>query len=282
MECGRRTIPLANDQFCKGGGLKADISIDWSRYAKAYDYMCAINPYYQENLDLFQEWFRELNLEAGSLVVEVGAGTGNFICRALQVGPDLQYIHWDLDSVMNEVARKKYEVIGASVQIVEEDVEKLDQALDRCDVMLAINCVYSFDNPSKFLDDAYECIHPGGYLFCIDLGRPLGIGSWSKHLFWRCVKDYGFLQALVIVYKLKDVILQNRNIDRAQEAGKINEHSLDSFSRQFEASGFTVEKSGVCYWGKCDLVIARKPIGISVEFGDPGAQPTLTSEAVLV
>ncbi|NCF32998.1 MAG: hypothetical protein GWP50_05455, partial [Proteobacteria bacterium] len=54
--------------------------INWAQYALDYDAMCAANPAYEENLQHLVSRVDAWHLPADAKVLDIGAGTGAFIC----------------------------------------------------------------------------------------------------------------------------------------------------------------------------------------------------------
>ena len=56
--------------------------VSWSAYAAAYDLMAEHNPAYQSLVSDFQDVIQGWSMEPDSIILDVGAGTGNFSIRS--------------------------------------------------------------------------------------------------------------------------------------------------------------------------------------------------------
>ena len=236
--------------------------VSWWKYGKAYDLLCSINPYYEENLAHFGSWFRSIPLPSGSLVCEIGAGTGNVMMRAAEMRPEVSYVHWDWNSVMNELARTKYGVAGfTNVEIVSKDLALFPAGRGPFDLIIAVNCLYTLGEVGPTLDSIRNSLKPDGMFYCIDIGRPLDTYSWARELFLRSLKQRGFFKTIGLLFRLRQAVIQNKAIDKSQSSGAFWEHSPDSFKRAMEIAGFAILEQGICYRDICDWAICTPAIG---------------------
>ena len=72
--------------------------IDWARYAEDYDAVCLVSPAYQENLRHLTDRIERWRLPSGSKVLDIGAGTGSFICAIGEKLPEAQFTHVDFSA----------------------------------------------------------------------------------------------------------------------------------------------------------------------------------------
>lgn len=86
--------------------------VDWRSYAAVYDLMAEINPAYQELVDAYRRFATQLWLHPDDLLLELGAGTGNFSLVAADEWPKCRVLHVDANEGMNDQARRKREALG--------------------------------------------------------------------------------------------------------------------------------------------------------------------------
>ena len=245
---------------------KSPSEVSWWKYAEAYDLLCSINPYYQENLDSFRQWFSQLEIRPGSNICEIGAGTGNFLFEAAKLRPDLVFTHWDWNSSMNEIASRKYKTLSATtINVTSSDLAAYPLDQGPFDAVIAVNTLYTLSAPNEFLEKIIESLKVGGVLFCIDLGRPLDTFEWAKDLAKRSLRKDGIVHTLKLVFKLREAIWQNKAIDRSQLTGRYWEHTPEAFRGVMEDVGFEVITQAVCYREKCDLVVAKRIADVELD-----------------
>lgn len=84
---------------------RPDTRVDWRSYAAVYDVMAEANPAYQALVDDYRAFVGRLRLRSGDVLVDVGAGTGNFALTAADAWPQCHVLHVDADDAMNHLAR---------------------------------------------------------------------------------------------------------------------------------------------------------------------------------
>lgn len=234
--------------------------VSWWDYATAYDLLCDHNPHYQQNLNDFKVWLSSTNLDDGIRICEVGAGTGNFLRAAGSVYPNAEFYHWDWNSTMNAIALDKYNETKIAVEIHNSDISDFPGDLPQQDVMLALNSLYTFPDPVAILEKAYALLKPGGWLYTIDIGRPLKVGAWAGDLLRHNLRTIGVRQTAYRLYRMRHAILANQSIDNKLSNGSYWQHKTDEFGRLLESLGFKVTKLESCYRDCADRAICRKPI----------------------
>ena len=81
--------------------------VAWTRYATAYDWLLLHDAAYREILSDFEEECGSWTLRDDEIIVDIGAGTGNFSIAAARTHPATQVIHIDADKAMNAAAADK-------------------------------------------------------------------------------------------------------------------------------------------------------------------------------
>ena len=168
----------------------------WWEYARSYDLLCETNYHYQDLLQKYESWLREEMSSRGLLdkpatICDIGAGTGNFLLRAAKIVPHARLIHWDWNSAMNDLARKKYNKAGIPVEIVGKRAAELNNVDFNCDVLLLVNALYSMPNRKQVLANCRRIVAPCGKIYIIDTGRPINPMAFGSDLFLYLTKQKG-------------------------------------------------------------------------------------------
>jgi SAM-dependent methyltransferase len=166
---------------------------------------------------------------------------------------------------MNAIALQKYRSAGKEVSIQSCDLRDFPSNGEPFDVIVAVNCLYTLEEPEVVLGKLFDRLEPGGYLFCIDLGRSIDTASWVKELVKHSVNVRGLIHTVRLAISLRQAFLENLSIEKAQNAGKFWEHSPDEFRQLFERRGFSIVQQSVCYRDKCDQIVGQRPPSISVD-----------------
>ncbi len=233
--------------------------VRWDEYAQAYDVMCASNPAYQSNIDLFREWISTIALPANAKICDVGAGTGNYALELARRFPDARVIHLDSDPMMNRAASRKYRGAGAvNVEFKTSSAGDAAFTADNFDLIVCINALYTFPDTKSVLERFRSWLKPTSLLFLIDLGRPMDVADWSRYIVASSLKAHGISATVKSFIKGRKAIGQNRLIRREQDHGRYWLHSPQEFRSVISAAGFDVLDLQTCYRGVCDLAVARK------------------------
>ena len=234
-------------------------TVAWDRYAQAYDVMCSVNPAYQSNLRHFTNWIEAVQLPKNAKICDVGAGTGNYARELGLRYPHADVCHLDWDPVMNRLASRKYRESGIrNIGFEIGDVQNTSFEVSSLDLIVCVNSLYSFVEYSSALLRMRAWLKRGGYLYVIDLGRPINVSDWSQYMIRSSLKDLGLLGTIGAFFRGREAITQNRRIRRSQDLGKFWVHSTQDFERALQHAGLSVEEIGTCYRGDCDYAICTK------------------------
>lgn len=265
----KRDLPMST-QVVEPKDLGVDQELSWTRYAAQYDLMCQLNPAYAENIESLLQAVQNWNLPKNATICDIGAGTGNFISALCTRHRDFQFIHVDSDEAMNSKAREKYSRIqNANVQILEQPVGRIALPENSVDVVLAINSLYTMDEPLVIVRRAMQWLKPSGKFFVIDWGRENQLIDWGIYVFRHAVRNHGLVKAIRYMKESREVAIQNRNLKRNFQIGAAWKHSTDEFRASLESCGLVVEQCRSCYRGYCDMAICSTPIN-----GSPSARLT--------
>jgi len=232
--------------------------MNWDAYAEHYDQMCEMNPAYQENIELLLQRLPRWNLPKQSVVCDIGAGTGNYICAIAKHFEAGEIFHIDFDARMNEFARAKYLTNGISnVSIVQNHVLNYEMPSSSVDLVICINSIYAVYPQTAVLEKARRWLKPGGVFFAIDFGRKQRTLDWALYLFRESMRSKqvgkyakGFIEG-------REVMTQNRQTTAGQKTGRYWLHSTEAFGSSLETAGFRIEELFPCYRGYADLAVCR-------------------------
>jgi len=249
--------------------------VDWRSYASVYDDMAAINPAYAELVARYRGFLASRELSAGDLIVDLGAGTGNFSLEAAALWPGCRVLHVDADEGMNARAAVKREERGLrNLEILSADADAFAVKDGSASVVTAVHALYTFRDPDAVVRRIYDWLRPGGMVFACDPGRVIDVRDWARYLFRASLLDRGLWHTARVFYRAREVARQNRRIASAQTRGTYWLHDLSSFRGTFEAAGFVVQNSWVTYRGISDALLAVKPES------DPAAEAHHPSAAI--
>jgi len=234
--------------------------VSWWDYATAYDLLCQYNYHYQALKTEFTSWLRaEFSAsEAQISICELGAGTGNFLIEAKRTLENAAITHWDWNSEMVQRAKQKYNEHHIDARTIQSNISELKNHERRYDLIIAINALYSFPSPQEVIRNSAQLLNEGGYLYVVDVGRPINTMAWTKDLFVHVMQTEGLWKSVAALVKLRKAITQNRKIDKTADEGTYWRHDLRELSTTIESTGLTVITSNTCYRGIADRVIARR------------------------
>lgn len=236
-----------------------DREVSWWDYATAYDLLCRYNYHYQELLSDYRNWLKKCyqGRDTKIAVCELGAGTGNFLIETKRTIQSSSITHWDWNSEMVALAREKYRSLSIDASIEQSNISEFFDHKASYDLIVVINALYSFPNPLQVINDSAAKLKPNGYLYIVDVGRPIDTMAWTKDLFFHVMRKEGFSKSLGVLIKLRKAIIQNRNIDNSADLGQYWRHELPDVVSAVESAGLTVTIANTCYRGIADRVVAR-------------------------
>ncbi len=236
-------------------------AVNWSSYAQTYDMLLAYNPFYQqlhqEVLDHTTRW----NIEPGDLLMDVGAGTGNYSCTLAETFPQAQVLHIDRDEGMNAVARQKQIQGGLhNLRIVTKAVDQLRFQPNSVKACICIHALYTLRDPRTLLSHMHDWLVPGGQGIFVDPGRILKVADWQWAIGWRMLRQHGFIQTWRVMRAGKEISHQNRLISQYQADGTYWTHTTEEFLQAIASVGFEIVEHGTTFRKVSDWAIVRKSI----------------------
>lgn len=233
--------------------------MDYKAYAPHFDELCAINPAYDEMISLFKAELDALHLPPSPRAIDVGAGTGNFVCALLEQIPRARVMHLDCSHEMNEYAEEKYRARGFCVQVVEEHMQTVGLDKKSMDLVVCVNALNNAPPVRPIVNRILSWLKPGGYFFLIDFGREMDVIDWTWFLFKNLVSTVGVGEAIKVLRRQTKTISINRKGHDDQQAGKLWTHNTQELLDLLEGSGFEIVRTQLCYRDYADLVVARRP-----------------------
>lgn len=237
-------------------------AVDWHDYAQTYDVLVGLNPAYRALVAEYERFVEGLWLEQGDVVVEVGAGTGNFSLAAAATAPGCHVRHIDASAAMNAQARRKALRLGLSnVSFVTADVHAADVPTGSAALVTAVHALYAIPNPLGVIEAMHRWLAPGGMVFACEPGRAVDVGGWRRYILGSAAREHGVVRAAWLLWRLRGAARQNRRIAAALERGAYWRHDAAEFRAAFEDAGFIIRDVRPTFRGASDLLIAEKPLG---------------------
>ena len=233
--------------------------MDYKAYAPHFDPLCAINPAYEELLTLFESELASMNLPQAPEVLDLGAGTGNFVCKLLDQVPSARVTHVDCSSDMNRIAESKYAERNLKVCIVEAYMQTVEIPSQSKDLIVCVNALNNAPPVRPVLSRIYNWLRPGGYFFLIDFGREIDVVDWTWYLVKHLLSQYGVRETISVIQRQSKVIAINRKGHDDQVRGALWTHSTEELLKHLSDSGFTNTHSKLCYRDYADLVVTQRP-----------------------
>jgi ubiquinone/menaquinone biosynthesis C-methylase UbiE len=220
-----------------------------------------MNPAYQVLLQDFRTFLRRLQVGEELSVLDVGAGSGNFM---MEVGSEfsdrVSVTHLDADGVMNNLAKAKYRKANLRATFVEENARVANFQADSFDMVVSVNALYAIPEPEIVLQSCFTWLKPGGYLYLVNLGRIQNTLEWTLYLVRNNVATLGWLRTLsILMNEGRTLSAANRRITRAQEKGTYWSHSTSELGTTLRRLGYVVTHLDTCYRGYSDIAICRRP-----------------------
>jgi len=235
-------------------------SVDWHSYAAVYDVMAENNPAYADLVNQFEDAIALWPVRSGSVLADLGAGTGTFSLGLAEAFPSSRVVHLDASSEMNRLAQRKAtarhltNVTFATTDILDSPFE--DESLA---AIVTVHALYAFARPREVISAMFAWLQPGGQIFACNPGRPPHVAEWAVYLARESLRRQGLWRTTRLLYRSRVVAQQNRMIAKAQRTGTYWTHTSGQFRAAFESVGFQVHTARTTYRGHSDLIIATKP-----------------------
>ena len=239
---------------------EASAQVDWRSYAEVYDLMAENNPAYQELIGRFKRAIAGWRVESGSILADLGGGTGNFSIELARAFPGCQVAHLDGSDGMNRVAKRKADIRSVSnLQFLTTDVEIAPFRVNSLAAVTTVHVLYALPRPQETIARIFDWLRPGGYLFACDVGRMESVAKWMIYLLREFYRRQGFWRTAQFCLRAREVLRQNQRILKTQRDGGYWSHTHAEFRSAIESAGFVVVEASEVYRGNSDLILARKP-----------------------
>ncbi len=235
--------------------------VDWYSYAQTYDMLMAYNPFYQQLHADVLEQIKSWKISAGDVLVDIGAGTGNYSIKLAKMYPEAKILHVELNRGMNAMALQKKENLGLkNLDILSTDINELNIEPESISACICIHALYTFPKPDKVLQDIFHWSKERAHGLFVDPGRIVNVLDWQLAIGWRLIKNHGIQKTMELLRKGKEISYQNRQIRKYQADGTYWTHSHEEFQEAIQKAGFKIMASKYCFRKVSDMVIARKNI----------------------
>ena len=233
--------------------------LSWSVYAEKYDMLLEYNPFYQslhkEVIAKTDNWV----IEEGDVLVDLGAGTGNYSCALAEKFPQAKVIHIDNNEGMNAVAQAKKEAKGLNnLEIRTSGIHDVDLEENSIKAITCIHAIYTFPEPKKAINNMQKWLKPNGYGVLVDPGRKVKVLDWQFAIGTQMIKTHGIRTTLKVLKEGKEVSKQNREISKLQDEGIYWKHSHEEFCNAIENAQFKIVEKGLTFRKISDLVVVTK------------------------
>jgi demethylmenaquinone methyltransferase / 2-methoxy-6-polyprenyl-1,4-benzoquinol methylase len=168
-------------EYLSGSDKARNIQEMFSRLSLHYDLM---NRIMTAGQDIYwrQEVIQRLNLPKNSLMLDIGAGTGDLTMEALRIHPDCHCVAADFTLEMMLIGREK--VDRTSVDWLVTDALCLPFPANTYAAVVSGFLLRNVDNIDKTLCEQYRILKPGGKILILDTTRP------TKNIFQPLVNFY--------------------------------------------------------------------------------------------
>ncbi len=234
-------------------------TVSWKSYAQKYDMLLDYNPFYQalnrDVLDSTSKW----KVKSKDILLDIGAGTGNFSIPLAKQHSNAKVIHLDRDEGMNLEARKKSGINGTdNLTVLDRDVETIEFEENSISGIVCVHSLYTLNEPQEMIKKMALWLKPGSKAVLVNAGRIVNVLSWQIAIGYHLVKEVGFARTLEILKEGKEVSKQNAIIRQMQKDGRFWTHSHQEFLDAVKDSGLVIEESYRTFRGVSDFVLARK------------------------
>lgn len=227
--------------------------VDWTDYSRVYDLLLEYNPAYQEIVSDFDSCLS--SNPKPNMVLDIGAGTGNYSLAVLKRFPDC-FVHLvEPDGGMTNVAKKKLKAFP-NVKVIEEPISNIQW--QNYDLVIAVHSLYAIPQYTEVLKNIQIAIQKsGGYGYLCNVGRTLDVQDWRKYLLKENLKKHGLFKTATLFWQGRVIARENVNITEKQKAGEYWTHTSDEFQLALTNAKLETIDFTVLYRGYSDRAIVR-------------------------
>jgi len=220
----------------------------WDAYASAYDRLPSALPSYGRTVQLLCDRAEQL-IPAGSHLLDVGCGTGNYMAELASRG----FLVTGVDGSDAMLARAKTKS-AASATLLRADLEQpLPFADSSFDAVVSVMVMYAMTSPSTFLRELRRVVRDSGILLLITTDDRNLVIAGAREV----IREYGPIHAISRLFSLAGVGALNALID-ARFGRQYSGFTAPEIVRLAADAGWQVEGSESCYVdGAATMIVGR-------------------------
>jgi ubiquinone/menaquinone biosynthesis C-methylase UbiE len=221
----------------------------WDAYAKSYDSVLPILPFYQEAVN---RHVAALSIHGARNVIDVGAGTGNVAIPLVQRGIAVTAI--DISAgMLKQLRSKAKDCPPEKLDVVEQDAQYLDRwpagTFDGANVLLAF---FAMEQPRRALREVIRVVRSGGLVVITETRRNFQLQPLLD-----------FVERFLAVHpcrgELQEDWVRVRNANVVLDPGRRHDRlSAEEIEQELAESGFVVKSSLDSHLGQCATICAEK------------------------
>jgi ubiquinone/menaquinone biosynthesis C-methylase UbiE len=221
----------------------------WTSYARSYDRILPILPFYQEAVRRHVEALTGAGMRR---VIDVGTGTGNVAVHLASRGVEVTAM--DVSGAMLDQLRGKIQTgLPGRIEIVEQDAHLLNRwpeaAFDGANVLLSL---FAMHEPRQVLREIIRVVRPGGLIVATETRRSFQL----KRLL-------DFVDDFVERHSSRDGLREHwdrvRSANLVLDPGRRSDRlSVEEIRDELAMSGFTIHSVLDSHLGQCATICAQK------------------------
>lgn len=224
----------------------------WKTYSKWYDSIASLIPYQE----MMEDLEKELLIEPGLKILNVGAGTGNFEAFVVSKYPQTEFTAIDSSEDMLELAKGKVREF-TNVRIKLCNVEDFLEQCGEFDRIMSSNVLYTLKEPVRIVEKMKHKLKHGGIM-----AHTTPHNRWNplNHFKYHCCKSKGFKAHIkTVAYVPALVMVGLMNIPIMNDGNKRQKFwTPDDLKQIFSSTGMTVKKLYNTYGDQDCIIVCRK------------------------
>lgn len=175
----------------------------------------------------------KLNIKEGSIIADVGAGTGVFVWPFLKAVGEKGWVYAvDISpSFITHIRDKSQKQESQNLTCVLSKMDSISLPKESVDLIFVANTYHHFETPKKIMTTMYESLKPDGKLVLVDFERTKDSRKWiKKHVHQgseeveKELKAYNFKKDAS--FKLKElkenyfIVFSKNRLDKSKDASE--------------------------------------------------------------